>query len=161
MEEINFNPTNTKVTGYGGIRLKVKGKCDVQCRYKDSRYVASFYIVHTESPSVVGCQTYIDLGLIKLVKSLSTSSEVHRILQKYSCVFKGLGCLREPYCIKINKSVNPVCDTSTKKDSSSTDGQDKSNLGSDGKKWRSSEKLMILHNGSTPWSQLKNQILTS
>ena len=108
MKETNFNPTNTKLTGYGGMRLKVKGKCDVQCRYKDSRCVASFYIVDTDSPAVLGLQTCVDLGLIKLVMSLSTSSEVDGILQQYSCVFKGLGCLKQPYRIKIDNSVNPV-----------------------------------------------------
>ena len=81
MKKINFNPTNTKLTGYGGMILKVKGKCDVQCKYKDSRCVASFYIVDTDSPAVQGLQTCIDLSLIKLVMSLSTSSEVDRILQ--------------------------------------------------------------------------------
>ena len=107
-KESNFNPTNTKLTGYGGMRLKVKVKCDVQCRYKDSRCVASFYVVDTDSPAVLGFETCINLGFIKLVMSLSKSSEVDRILQKYNCVFKGLGYLREPYQNKIDKSVNPV-----------------------------------------------------
>ena len=56
---------------------------------------------------MLGLQTP-DLGPIKLVMSLLTSGEVDRILQKYNCVFKGLGCLKEPYRIKIDKSVNPV-----------------------------------------------------
>ena len=67
-----------------------------------------FYIVDTDSPAVLGLETCNDLGLIKLVMSLSTSSEVDRIIRKYNCVFKGLGCLREPHQIKIDKSVNPV-----------------------------------------------------
>ena len=108
MKETNFNPTNIKLTGYGGMRLKVKGKCDVQCKYKDSRCVISFYIVDTDSPAMFGLDTCTDLGLLKLVMSPSTSSEVDRILHKYNCVFKGIGCLRDPCPIKIDKSLNPV-----------------------------------------------------
>ena len=108
LPEARVHSTTTRLTGYGGLNLKVKGMCDIKCTHKDSVKTCSFYIVKTDSPAVLGLQSCIDLGLIQLIMSVSESSGISEILDKYQNVFKGLGRLNNPYNIKIDKSVTPV-----------------------------------------------------
>ena len=108
LPEAKVHSTNTKLTGYGGLNLKVKGTCDIKCSYKDAENVSKFYIVETDSPAVLGLQSCIDLGLIQLVMSVSESTGISDTLEKYNNVFTGLGCLKDPYHIQIDESVSPV-----------------------------------------------------
>ena len=108
LKDIKLEHTNTKLTGYGGTKLKVKGKCSLQCCYKNSEIVGTFHVVDTNSPAVLGLQSCVDLGLIKLVMSVSSNNSMEEMLNKYKSVFQGLGCLKEPYHIKIDRSVSPV-----------------------------------------------------
>ena len=91
LKDIKLEHTNTKLTGYGGTKLKVKGKCSLQCFYKNSKIVGTFHVVDTNSPTVLGLQSCVDLGLIQLVMSVSSNNNVEEMLN-----------------IKIDTSVSPV-----------------------------------------------------
>ena len=108
LKDIKLEHTNTKLTGYGGTKLNVKGKCSLQCCYKNSEIVGTFHVVDTNSPAVLGLQSCVNLGLIQLVMSVSSNNSMEEMLNKYKSVFQGLGCLKEPYHIKIDTSVSPV-----------------------------------------------------
>ena len=101
-------PTNVKLTGYGGQKLKVEGKCDITCKHKGKSEKLSFYVVNTPSPPVLGLKACMDMNLIKVIMSVSSEDRTKSILGEYSQIFKGLGCLKEPYHIKIDPSVSPV-----------------------------------------------------
>ena len=86
LKGIKLEHINTKLTGYGGTKLKVKGKCSLQCCYKNSEIVGTFYVVDTNSPAVLGLQSCVDLGLIQPVMSVSSNTSVKQMLNKYKSV---------------------------------------------------------------------------
>ena len=104
---ITLNPTRAKLTSYAGTSLKVKGKCDIICKHKGLNTKLTFFVVDTFSPPILGLKACLQLNLIKVIMSVN-ENEIDDILKRYSNVFKGLGCLKEPYKIEIDKSVSPV-----------------------------------------------------
>lgn len=89
-DECELQPTSHRLTGYGGQQLTVKGKCRLKCRYKERNITSDFYVVDTLAPPVLGFRACLDLGLIKLVLSVSTPVSKQSIMKEYANVFKGI-----------------------------------------------------------------------
>lgn len=71
---------NTKLSAYSGHERPCNGTINIQCQYKDSRWVsAKFYVVDVPGPAVVGLPTseLLNLDLQKLNASLKRCS--HKI----------------------------------------------------------------------------------
>ncbi|XP_067670000.1 uncharacterized protein [Haliotis asinina] len=59
-----------RLTNYSGHALKVLGRIQLQCQYKERSATESFYVVEANAPPVIGLPTSLSLQLIKLVLAL-------------------------------------------------------------------------------------------
>lgn len=74
---------NTKLSAYSGHEITCYGTINIQCQYKDSRWVsAKFYVVDVPGPAVVGLPTSELLNLVTLhvdtVKQKADNSKENR-----------------------------------------------------------------------------------
>ncbi|XP_063907802.1 uncharacterized protein LOC135125945 [Zophobas morio] len=99
MENINLIITN-----FTHKRVPVLVKCKLCCTFQENNYVLEFCVVRDECPTILGINSCIQLNLIKRVDNISCN----RIVESYNDVFKGIGCLRDPYTIKLKSSISPV-----------------------------------------------------
>ena len=105
----------TSLTAYNGSELDVMGCITIQCNHPGtgSRGDVLFYVVNTRSPPLLGFQSSIDFGLIKLShavqsESLETPLTKLSVLQQHSEVFRGLGLFPGECKIHIDPLVTPV-----------------------------------------------------
>ena len=98
-----LKPTNMKLISYTGENLKISGSCKLRCGEK----VLNFFIVRTNQRPILSFQASQVLNLIKVVMNVTTQ-EIDYLITEYSGVFEGLGCLDQPYHIKIDNTVQPI-----------------------------------------------------
>eukprot|EP00731_Ephydatia_muelleri_P000592 Em0001g592a len=93
--------TSVKQISYTGDILPTIGQCDL--RIKDQ--CLEFFIINRDQSPILGLKASQTLGLIKVVLNINRTKD---IVTCYKGVFQGLGCLQQPYHIKIDSSVQPV-----------------------------------------------------
>ena len=93
--------STTRLTSYSGEDLKVQGCTSLRCQKK----LIDFYIVETTQNPILGLSTSQELGIIKIVLNVDSTSA---ICKRHPKLFQGLGCLKTPYHIQIDSSVPPV-----------------------------------------------------
>lgn len=99
--------TLTRITSYTGDRIPILGKCYL----RHGNHVLEFYVTETESVPILGLRSCRNLGLVKLTLATQRKSKDYSkedIFSEFASVFRGLGCLQEPYRIKIDSTVEPV-----------------------------------------------------
>ena len=83
---------HTKIVWIWGKPLKVKGKCKLPFKYKETREQLEFYVVSTR---VLGLSSCLSLKLIKIILSVEEMRKLEQtksnVLSEYSDVFEGLG----------------------------------------------------------------------
>ena len=67
----------------------------------------NFFIVRTNQCPILSFKASLKLNLIKVVMNVTTQ-EIDGLIAEYSTVFEGLGCLDQPYHIKIYDTVQPI-----------------------------------------------------
>jgi hypothetical protein len=67
--------TTTKLSGYGGAEIPVKGTCVLPCSYQTREIMTEFYIVETDNRTVLSLETCKQLNLIKVMHSLKWEPE--------------------------------------------------------------------------------------
>ncbi|KAL5510119.1 hypothetical protein EMCRGX_G005608 [Ephydatia muelleri] len=96
-----LNTVKTKIVSYSGDKIPVVGSCQLQCK---ERFL-EFFIVKTRQCPILSFQASKELDLIKVVTSIARTED---IIANFDVVFHGLGCLTEPYKIKIDHDIQPV-----------------------------------------------------
>ena len=56
--------------GYSGKHFDMKGKCKLECRYKENHRELDFYVVETDAPPVLSLKSCLDMKLIKLILAM-------------------------------------------------------------------------------------------
>ncbi|KAB0800188.1 hypothetical protein PPYR_05928 [Photinus pyralis] len=90
------------------------GKCNLKCKYEGKYYNIDFYVVDVDAPSIIGLPTCKSLKVIKRIHSLEVNERPPPLMKyddiklKYSELFTGIGCLDEPYTIRVDHTVMPV-----------------------------------------------------
>lgn len=105
--KIPIQASKTSLTSYTGDELDVVGKCTLKCMNKH----LNFFVSKTNQYPILGFQASQELDIIKVV--MATNKE-EQLKEKYSNVFKGLGCMREPYHIELDPEVSPVVNAARK-----------------------------------------------
>ena len=54
---VKIENTKTKLCGYGGTNISVEGKIKVMCEFRDAKQKLEFYVVKTDSKTVLSLQT--------------------------------------------------------------------------------------------------------
>lgn len=103
--------TSMKLRGYSGGDIIVIGRCNLKVLYKGQSYIIDFIIADVSSPPILGRYSCQELGVIKLTLAVTTNSQdefTSGILNDYSDVFEGIGCMPGEYKICIDNTVRPV-----------------------------------------------------
>ena len=69
-EQLKLTHTNMKLLGYGGSEIVVIGKYNTKCKIKDQEILTDFYVVDTDSKTVLGFKSCKALNLVKLMCSV-------------------------------------------------------------------------------------------
>lgn len=92
----NIHPVKTKVSGYTGERVPVKGGCIATFIYKGRQIRAQLLIVDMSVQPILGLSACIKLNLVKrvfVVTSSDTANAQDSLMEEYKDCFEGLGCL--------------------------------------------------------------------
>ena len=116
--------SNTRITAYGGSRIPQYGTCELMLDHRGKKQSATFFVVQSNAPLIIGLPTCRSLGLVTLNYAISTQHQAVKnndhcsvmgdmngkceILRKYADVFQGIGCLEGEYHITVDPSVPPV-----------------------------------------------------
>ena len=116
-KKLRITPTKTKLKLYDGGTLIPVGKCTINCTVGKVTETLEFHVVEIEgkdTSTLLSAAASVKLGImtVNVVNSVLQTPETtlteENILQEYSDVFNGLGCLPGTYSIEIDKTMKPV-----------------------------------------------------
>ena len=108
---IPVKQSNARLTGYGQYAIAHIGKVNLSCTtHKGTSGCYDFYVTSEDGPPILGRQACSDLGLVKLVHTVTQQPilTIDALLAQYEDVFSGLGQFQEAYDIKLKLDVTPV-----------------------------------------------------
>ena len=105
--KLKLHTVKTKLYGYGGNPIQVKGRCYTQVKYKGIAYNVAFFVVQGNRQPLLGLQDCVRLGLVKRVNVVEKDSN-KEIIDEYPDVFEGLGCLPGKHHITVKENAQPV-----------------------------------------------------
>lgn len=93
-------------TAFGGQQLNMCGKVTMTCQHKEKCHVI-FEVIDQDVPNILGLKTCVELNLVQQLDTIN--NQTADILDIYSDVFEGLGCITNAsYHIKVDKNAQPV-----------------------------------------------------
>ena len=99
-----LHQSNARLVTFGGHQLKTCGKAAINCQHRGRQYCVEFEVVDQEVPSILGLKTCTEMKLVQRIDSLDVD-----LLDQYSDVFEGLGCITGVTChIKVDPTHPPV-----------------------------------------------------
>lgn len=120
IDQHNLVRTNHKLTSYTGQALKILGKCTLQCIYKNNHYDLQFYVVDAKSTCILGLSSSVDLNVVKITDEIRLDKGKRPninntcLLDEYSDLFEGIGCLKGESNIYLKNDAVPVVHASRK-----------------------------------------------
>lgn len=107
------------LTSYTGDALPIMGTVSLPCLSKHKSINARFHVVNSDTTPLLGLQTSMDLGLIKLTFSVENASLEQNtttthcltkdsVTHKYKDLFKGLGCIQGECKLHLKENVQPT-----------------------------------------------------
>ena len=105
----------TKLTAYNGTAIKHYGAVQMPCRFNSSPWVnATFYIVESEGPSIIGLDTSLELKLVSMHTGINAIDHKQQVLSTADLVktypeqFDRIGEFEGEYHIVLDPNVRPV-----------------------------------------------------
>ena len=104
-----LGPQVSRLSGYGGHKLDVKGACKLTCKYKEKTVMLDFDVIDANAPPVLGMRACLDLNLVKIIHTVDAQPEPHmNITEEYTDVFKGIGLFPGECSIHLKPNATPV-----------------------------------------------------
>lgn len=114
-DKLNPRPTLIKTSAvlvsFAGSKIKPIGKCSVYCLSNKIKYQLAFYVVDVKVSPLLSKNACKLLGLIKFVNEVKPTihaADANGMLEEFSDVFEGLGCLDGTVKLQFDPSVTPV-----------------------------------------------------
>uniref|UniRef100_A0AAR5QHZ6 Reverse transcriptase domain-containing protein n=1 Tax=Dendroctonus ponderosae TaxID=77166 RepID=A0AAR5QHZ6_DENPD len=104
----NIKPTKVKLSSYNNTMIPLVGECILNCEYNDKVDNISFYVTKNRSCTVLGLKSCLDLKLIKRINEVTENNKIDNLLSKHERLFRGIGCVKKPYSIKLKENAIPV-----------------------------------------------------
>ncbi|KAJ7993992.1 hypothetical protein DPEC_G00261320 [Dallia pectoralis] len=109
-----FSPADIKIFPYGNTKpLPITGAFTCSTETDNRQTLAKFYVMEGDSCSLLGYNTAKELGLIKIINTVSASTSqtvADELVQKYSEQFEGIGMLKHfQVMLHINTDIQPTC----------------------------------------------------
>ena len=115
----SLQPSQTKLTAYGGSPLKQFGICALNCSYENQAEELTFYVSDAEGPAILGLPSLEKLKIIVLNCAISANAEPvipirdkDDLVQQYPSCFDGVGKFEGQYHITTDPDVPPVIHSS-------------------------------------------------
>lgn len=101
---------NTQLKSYTGEIFNILGTCMLKCYHSENSYNILFHVLNNNAQAILGLETSIALNLIKRIDTLrSNITEIlNQILNEYSELFQGIGCINQQYHIILKDNAQPV-----------------------------------------------------
>ena len=74
-KDVKMKTTATKLCVYGGVNLPVVGKIHVKCEFRDAEEQAEFFIVKTDSKTLLSLRTCKSLGIIHMLNEVKSQEQ--------------------------------------------------------------------------------------
>lgn len=104
-----LGPRVSRLSGYGGHKLNVKGACKLTCKYKDKTVMLDLDVIEASAPPVLGMRACLDLNLVKIIHTVDALPEPHmNMMDEYTDVFKGLGLFPGECSLHLKPNATPV-----------------------------------------------------
>ena len=106
----NLPSSNSLLCAYGGFPVDSFGTVLLKCKHGDVVENHLFMLLIICYHCFLGLKTCLSMGLLKISCPVKpkTSLECNSLLDKYSDVFRGIGCLAQLYTILTDNNVTPV-----------------------------------------------------
>ena len=109
--------TNETLAGYSAA-IPTLGKCYLKCERANQEIIEEFFVADLKNAkSILGLRASENLGIVKFnleVKvnhwaNIEKSEDLKdQIMKEHPKLFTGLGCISEPYCIRVDETAQPV-----------------------------------------------------
>ena len=111
---LQIKPLNSVLRAYRGQHVTNIGKCQLECPVIGRNKPCEFYIINSESPTILGLTMCENLGLITRGVNGVEAVKTECINTTYKDVCNGLGCFEESYHIVVEQDIVPVKETTSK-----------------------------------------------
>ena len=98
--------TNAKLFGFNNNVVHPIGVTFLEVKINNHKHKLKFFVVNLNR-CLLGRDTCINIGLIKLMNSINCKDE---IFTEYKDVFQGIGCLENEVVLKLDENIKPVID---------------------------------------------------
>ena len=102
----DLQPVNVKLPVYNGSQIPIVGKCSSTLAHKNNSFKVSFFVVDSDSVSILGLKTSEHLQLVKRIGRTETNSET--FFSEFHDCFGEIGTLNATYHIEVKDDVKPV-----------------------------------------------------
>ena len=105
-----MRPSKSKLRFYDNSTVKVLGEVELICDTKTGKKLLNFKIVRSTQMPLLSGRTCSELGLITVnrVNRVNADNSSSDLIEEFSDVFEGLGCLEGEYHIDTDPDVPPV-----------------------------------------------------
>ena len=101
---VPIRSTKNRLVTYSGQKIPAIGVCTLKVVHKGSHKKLDFYVVK-EGQNILGLKSAVALNLIQRVYQVNTTTE--DIVQQYSDVFHGTGCMPKEHHIQLKEGAEP------------------------------------------------------
>ena len=119
--QCHVEKTQITLKSYSGHQIPTRGVVTLPYEHKGNVYNVQFHVVEVEAPAVLSAQTCKEMGLLARIHQLRDSQPKEQycipecptvtnqnILNEYSDLFQGLGCIPGEHTIKVDPSIPAV-----------------------------------------------------
>ena len=100
--------TNVRLISYSEHPISPLGTVKLPCTIKKKSHQIVFHITREDLPNLLGVEACEKAGLIKRMNNISSEQTKQSVLQNFSDLFSGIGCLPEKHKIKLKQNCQPV-----------------------------------------------------
>lgn len=120
VERVKLMPSNVRLRAFGGHKIRVLGKYTFKLRHNQQDYNLIFNVTSNKHGPLLSRDACLKLDLIKTdkeVKNITSElqigangdkSVIKSLINKYSCVFEGLGRMKGEVKLEVNPEISPI-----------------------------------------------------
>ena len=93
---------------YDNSVINTLGQCTLLFIYQSNIHPLLFKVIDGDQKPLLSGNTCMDLGLITVHTVCNVTDKSNQLIEQYSDVFEGLGCMGDAYHIDIDTTIQPV-----------------------------------------------------
>lgn len=103
--DVVIEESSEKLIAYNGTEIKNVGVVKLLCNVRKKSTILDFFVIEdNHSVPILGLDSCVRMVLIRKLDSIT----LNNLLDKYKDVFKGIGCFKKNFSIKLKNNIYPV-----------------------------------------------------